>query len=129
MAVSHLRTGFEYCIILNCSSLPHAGPIVQREEVLRVVRSYELMVIIDATVEDHSVEVKAVEEIIAKVGGEVTKTDVWGKRRFAYEINKQTEGIYVVYEFKGDPSQLAELNRVLGLRPTVLRHLNVAVDE
>lgn len=105
------------------------GPNVQREEVLRVVRSYELMVIIDPAVEDHSVEVKAVEEVIAKVGGEVTKTDVWGKRRLAYEINKQTEGIYVVIEFKGDPAQLTEMNRVLSLRPLVLRHLNVAVDE
>lgn len=105
------------------------GPKVQREEVLRVVRSYELMVIIDPTVEDHSVEVKAVEDVIARVGGEVTKTNVWGKRRLAYEIKKQNEGIYVVFEFKGDPTQLTELNRVLGLRPRVLRHLNVAVDE
>ncbi len=94
-----------------------------------MVRSYELMVIIDPTVEDHSVEVKAVEELIAKVGGEVTKTDVWGKRRLAYEIKKQSEGIYVVFEFKGDPAQLTELNRVLGLRQNVLRHLNIAVGE
>lgn len=105
------------------------GPKVRREEVLRVVRSYELMVIVNPTVEDHSVEVKAVEEIIAKLGGEVTKTDVWGKRRLAYEIAKQTEGIYTVFEFKSEPDQLKELDRVLGLRPFVLRHLCVVAGE
>ena len=83
-----------------------------------MVRSYELMAIIDPTVEDHSVEVKAVEETLAKLGGEVTKTDVWGKRRLAYEIKKQME-----------PDQLMELNRLLSLRPLVLRHLAVAAGE
>lgn len=93
-----------------------------------MVRSYELMYIIDANVEDHSVEVKAVEELIARLGGEVTKTDVWGKRRFAYEINKMTEGIYAVTEFKSEPEALKELDRVLGLRASVVRYLNIAVE-
>ena len=93
-----------------------------------MVRSYEMMVIIDPTVEDHSVEVKAIEELVVKLGGEVAKTDVWGKRRLASEIKKLTEGIYVVVEFKIDPDQLKELNRVLSLRPLIVRHLNVAAD-
>ena len=87
------------------------------------------MVIINPTVDDHSVEVKAVEELIAKLGGEVTKTDVWGKRRLAYEIDKLTEGIYVVIEFKSQPEQLKELSRVLSLRQAVVRFLNIAVGE
>lgn len=124
-----MRGGDIRGIISNCSSLPHAGPIVRREEVLRVVRPYELMVIIDPTVEDHSVEVKAIEEILAKLGGELTKTDVWGKRHLAYEIKKQSEGIYAVFEFKMEPNQLAELNRVLSLRPLVLRHLAVVAGK
>ena len=93
-----------------------------------MVRSYEMMVIIDPTVEDHSVEVKAIEELVVKLGGEVAKTDVWGKRRLAYEIKKLTEGIYVVIEFKIEPDQLKALGRVLSLRPLVVRHLNVAAD-
>lgn len=86
------------------------------------------MVIINPTIEDHSVEVKAIEEIIAKNGGEVTKTNVMGKRRLAYEIKKLNEGIYATFEFKAEPNTLAELSRVLGLRPTVLRYLNILVD-
>ena len=68
-----------------------------------MVRSYEMMVIINPTVEDHSVEVKAVEELIAKLGGEVTKTDVWGKRRLAYEIQDFSEGYYVYVTFQAKP--------------------------
>ena len=88
-----------------------------------MVRSYEMMVIIDPTVEDHSVEVKAIEELVVKLGGEVAKTDVWGKRRLAYEIKKLT-----VIEFEIEPDQLKALGRVLSLRPLVVRHLNVAAD-
>ena len=94
-----------------------------------MVRSYEMMVIINPTVEDHSVEVKAVEELITKLGGEVAKTDVWGKRRLAYEIDKLTEGIYAVIEFKCEPDQLTEMSRVLSLRPFVVRQLTIAVGE
>ncbi|MDY3869439.1 MAG: 30S ribosomal protein S6 [Pyramidobacter sp.] len=94
-----------------------------------MVRSYEMMAIIDTAVEDHSVEVKAIEEVIVKHGGEVTKTDVWGKRRFAYEIDKKTEGIYVVYEYKVSPDQLSEIDRLLGLRPMVVRHMSISLEE
>ncbi len=94
-----------------------------------MVRSYEMMVIVNPTVEDHSVEVKAVEDLVAKLGGQVTKTDVWGKRRLAYEIDKLNEGIYVVFEYKCEPDQLKEFDRVLSLRPLIVRHLNVAVGE
>ena len=87
------------------------------------------MAIIDTAVEDHSVEVKAIEEVIVKHGGEVTKTDVWGKRRFAYEIDKKTEGIYVVYEYKVSPDQLSEIDRLLGLRPMVVRHMSISLEE
>lgn len=93
-----------------------------------MVRSYELMVIINPSVEDHSVEVKAIEDLIAAKGGEVTKTDVWGKRRLAYEINELNEGIYVIFEFKAEPESLKEFERLLGLRQLVVRFLNVAVD-
>lgn len=93
-----------------------------------MVRSYELMVIINPTIEDHSVEVKAIEDVIAKNGGEVTKTNVMGKRRLAYEIKKFNEGIYATFEFKTEPNTLVELCRVLSLRPMVLRYLNIAVE-
>ncbi len=93
------------------------------------MRSYEMMVIIDSAVEDHSVEVQAIEGLITNLGGEIAKTDLWGKRRFAYEIDKKTEGIYGVFTYKMDPQQLTELDRLMKLRPMVVRHLTVGLEE
>lgn len=69
---------------------------------------------------DESVVATAVDRI-AKSGGEVTKTDRWGRRRFAYEINDQTEGYYVVVEFSAEPSGQVEMERVLTLADEVIR--------
>ncbi len=92
------------------------------------MRSYEMMVIIDSAVEDHSAEVQNIEGLIANLGGEIDKTDVWGKRRFAYEIEKKTEGIYVVFSYKMEPHQLAELDRLMKLRPMVVRHMAISLE-
>lgn len=93
------------------------------------MRPYELMVIIDTAVEDHSVEVKEIEGLVTRLGGEVSKTDLWGKRRLAYEIEKRTEGIYVLYTMKMKPEALSELDRLMKLRPMVVRHMTIALEE
>ena len=52
-------------------------------------RAYEMMVIIDTDVADadNKVIVDRVEALINDAGGELTKTDRWGRRKFAYLIN------------------------------------------
>jgi small subunit ribosomal protein S6 len=69
---------------------------------------------------DESVVAAAVDRI-AKSGGEVTKTDRWGRRRFAFEINDQTEGYYVVVQFSAEPAGQAEMERVLTLADEIIR--------
>ena len=69
---------------------------------------------------DESVVATAVDRI-AKSGGEVTKTDRWGRRRFAYEINDQTEGYYVVVQFSAEPTGQVEMERVLTLADEIIR--------
>ena len=51
------------------------------------------------------------------------KVDLWGKRKLAYPISKQTEGQYVLIESKMEPSENAELERNLGLLEPVMRYL------
>ena len=72
---------------------------VQRE-VMRSMRAYELMIIFDGDVEDAGVTegLARVAQQVEAGGGKVAKTDLWGRRRFAYEINHKFEGIYVVLE-------------------------------
>ncbi len=87
------------------------------------MREYEVMLILlpDA---DESVVGGAVDRIthvVSEGGGEVTKVDRWGRKRLAYEIARQSEGYYVVAEFKADPAALTELERTLQLADEVLR--------
>jgi small subunit ribosomal protein S6 len=81
------------------------------------------MVIIDGDLEENNVEttVRRVHEQIKTKGGDVKRTDRWGKRRFAYEIAKKTEGYYVVVEFLGGEG-LAELERQFRLADDIVRH-------
>jgi small subunit ribosomal protein S6 len=61
--------------------------------------------------------------------GTVNKVDRWGRRRLAYEIDRQREGYYVLFHAALDPSALDELERNLRLAPQVLRYLVVRADE
>ncbi|MFA7651181.1 MAG: 30S ribosomal protein S6, partial [Synergistaceae bacterium] len=55
--------------------------------------------------------------------------DLWGKKRFAYHIEKQLEGFYVLYTFKLDPAQVKEMERLLSLKPQVIRQMVVNLEE
>jgi small subunit ribosomal protein S6 len=57
--------------------------------------------------------------------GEVTKIDLMGKRRLAYEIQKLREGQYVLMYFNGTNNAVSELNRVIGITDDVIRHIIV----
>jgi small subunit ribosomal protein S6 len=59
--------------------------------------------------------------VVKTDGGTVEKIEVWGKRRLAYEILKNAEGIYAVLEVLCEPATVSELDRQLGLNESVLR--------
>lgn len=95
------------------------------------VRPYEVMVILDAGLEDdviRSVVDRAV-ELIRSRGGNPGRVDRWGKRRFAYEMRHRNEGYYVVIEATAEPAVMAELDRVLFLADEVLRHKVIRLPE
>ncbi|GAA3008253.1 MULTISPECIES: 30S ribosomal protein S6 [Streptomycetaceae] len=87
------------------------------------MRHYELMVILDPSVEERAVSplIESFLAVVRNAGGKVEKVDTWGRRRLAYEINKQSEGIYSVIDLKATPEVVKELDRQLGLSESVLR--------
>nr|WP_272902466.1 30S ribosomal protein S6 [Brevibacterium daeguense] len=87
------------------------------------VRKYELMLILDPELDERSVSttVEKLTKVVTADGGSIDNVDVWGRRRFAYEIQKKTEGYYVVVDFQANPDTTKELDRQLGLNETVLR--------
>ena len=94
------------------------------------MRSYEMVVILQADLEDHKmVAEEDIAEVVRGLGAELEKVDIWGKKRFAYPIEKQLEGFYVLYTFKLDPAQVKEMERLLSLRPQVIRQMVVNLEE
>jgi small subunit ribosomal protein S6 len=88
------------------------------------MRHYEVMVILDAGLEEDAIRttVDRATQLVANGGGTVGKVDRWGKRRFAYEVHHRTEGYYVLIEATAEPAVLAEVDRMLGLADDVIRH-------
>jgi len=87
------------------------------------MRHYELMIILDPSLDERTVapSLETFLNVIRQEGGKIDKVDVWGKRRLAYEIAKNTEGIYAVVDISATPAAVAELDRQLGLNESVLR--------
>jgi len=93
------------------------------------LRPYEILVIVDSKPTDEEVAtlLTQVGEQAKSLGIEVDKVDNWGKRRLAYDIRKQREGTYAVFEAKAEPSMVKELERQLRLNENVLRFLSTRV--
>jgi small subunit ribosomal protein S6 len=89
------------------------------------MRKYEVMYIIRTDIEQEQVQstVEKLQGIITSGGGEITKHDVMGKRRLAYEINKFRDGHYVLVQFTATPEVVKELDRVMKISDEVIRSL------
>ena len=97
-----------------------------------MMRAYELMVIIDGDVEDPKAQawVKTVTEAITTAGGSIHgRPDWWGKRAFAYPINKKESGYDLVVECVAPAGALDELERSLRLADDVVRHKLIRLPE
>lgn len=90
------------------------------------MRKYEVMYIIRSDIEQEAVQA-TIEKFqgIINNGGEVSKHDVMGKRRLAYEINKFRDGIYVLVHFNANNEVVNELDRVMKISDEIVRYLIV----
>ena len=88
------------------------------------MRAYELMIIFAGELDDAAVteQLDAVNAAVEAGGGRIAKRDMWGRRRFAYEINHKWEGIYVVLDIVTEGRDLHEVERQLHLADAVVRH-------
>ena len=87
------------------------------------MRAYEVMVILEPSLEERTIEPSLDKylNVIRKDGGNVESVDVWGRRRLAYEIAKNAEGIYAVISLTAEPATVKEFDRQLNLNESVLR--------
>ena len=94
------------------------------------MNKYELAVVVSAKIEDdaRAEVIEKVKDLITRVGGNVTDVDEWGKRRFAYEIQKMKEGFYYFIHFEAESTVPAELDQRIRIMDHVLRYLCVRQD-
>ncbi len=95
------------------------------------MRDYEVLYIVRADLDDEKVQdvVKRVNTLIQRSGGTSGRTNLWGKRKLAYEVKHQKEGSYVLQDFQLDTDRIPELEAALKISEEVLRHLVVRKPE
>jgi small subunit ribosomal protein S6 len=95
------------------------------------LRDYEVLYIVRADLDDDKVQdiVKRVNTLIEKAGGTLQRTNVWGKRKLAYEVKHQKEGSYILQDFQIGQDRIPELEAALKITEEVLRHLVVRKPE
>ena len=93
------------------------------------MRNYELVCIFQPELDETAFKgaVERVTNWVTEAGGTVDKLEVWGRRRLAYVIHKQTEGQYVLLNISLDPKAASGLERNIRYLETALRHMLTAM--
>ena len=94
-------------------------------------RQYELVYILpgDATEQQATELHQQVEAVVSRMNGQIEKTENWGRKKLAYRIARQKEGVYVLDVINGSGELMKELDRRLRVMDQVIRHLIVRVDD
>lgn len=92
-----------------------------------MLRDYEILYIVRPELDETQLgeAVQGVNKLIEGLGGNPTRTDVWGRRRLAYEVKHLREGQYVLQLFEIEPGAVPEMEAALHISESVFRHLIV----
>ena len=95
------------------------------------MNKYELVLVVNAKIEDdaRTATVEKVKEYITRFGGTISNIDEWGKKKLAYEIQKQSEGFYYFIQFEANADAPAYIEQRVRIMDNVLRFLCVRKDE
>jgi len=95
---------------------------MQKYEIIYVLRA-------DLTEEARQESVAYYADILTKNGANIVKSDEWGMRDLAYEIQKQTKGYYVVLNIEAPSEAIAEFNRLARINENTLRYIAVRDEQ
>ncbi len=86
---------------------------------------YENIVILNAALPDEEINasLQKIKDLIVNSGGEVLKTDLWGRRKLAYEIKKQNKGMYTLLIFKTPPATVKKLEEFYKVFDPVIKYM------
>lgn len=95
----------------------------------KVSQKYETIIVFTATLPEE--ETKALVEKFQTMitdNGTMITVDEWGKRRLAYEINDESEGFYVLFQYECKPDFPQELDRICKITDGILRWMTVTIE-
>ena len=95
------------------------------------LRAYDVLLIVDPRLTEEEVAQLSdrLQESLVSLGGEVVSVENWGKRRLSFELQKQREGQYLLFQAKATPPVVREYERQLRLNDAVLRFMTTRVIE
>ena len=95
------------------------------------MRLYESVILVQSNLDSEQRDglFQKLESVISENNGKILKKDEWGKKKLAYEINKQNEAHYSFYEFYGNEQIINEMKRLMKINEAFLRHIFVNREE
>jgi len=95
------------------------------------MRNYEIIYIVRPDVNDEDVDKlnAQMEGVLAGAGGKLEKVEKLGRRRLAYRVKKQREGIYILFRLQGSGDTIKEFERRLKVTDAVIKFLSIRIDE
>ncbi|MBO4374945.1 MAG: 30S ribosomal protein S6 [Lachnospiraceae bacterium] len=95
------------------------------------MNKYELAVAVNGKLEegDKNAVVDKVKALIERFGGSITSVDDWGKKRYAYEVEKTKEGWYLFIKFQAEPEAPAEIEQRIRIMDNIHRYLIVSDEK
>jgi small subunit ribosomal protein S6 len=92
---------------------------------------YEQIIVLDPNLDDNAIEdtVQRIKDVIIKQGGEIFKTDNWGRRKLAYELNKHQKGCYILLLFKAPSSTIQALEKLSKVVDPIIKFMVVKLTK
>ena len=94
------------------------------------MHNYESIVIVRSTLSEEEINavLAKIREMIEKAGGTVLQAEGWGKRRLAYEVQREKKGAYLLFRFKAEGKLIAQLEHQYRLDETILKFITVKLE-
>ncbi len=95
------------------------------------MRTYEALFIVTPELDDDGIQTvaKQFDDLVTENEGTIVRSEIWGKRKLAYPVKKQTEGVYALLRFQGQPDFVKRLENTFKLNDSVIRYLVTHFDE
>jgi len=93
------------------------------------MNNYELTLIVNQDLESRfDIFKESFDKSLSEMGFDIAFTEIIGKRLLAYPIQKNTKGLYIIYQLTGSPAAVSDLENKLKYDNSLLRYFLQRVE-